>query len=554
MDTEWDYIVVGAGSAGCVVASGLSEDPAVRVLLVEAGGSDRTPIIAMPGALPFAYQNRRIQWGYQSGPEPHLAGKTIDEKSGRVIGGTSSINAMIYNRGNAMDYDGWAAADALPDWDYAHCLPYFKRMETFAGGPDQWRGDSGPMLISRCAAEHKFYDAFLHGVEQAGYPITPDHNGYRQEGAHVAQSFIHAGARWSAARDYLRAASSRPNLEVRKRSLVTRVLIEDGAAAGIEISERGRRQPLRCAREVVLCAGTFNSPKLLMLSGIGPADELRSHGVTVLADRSEVGRNLQNHPGVDVQFTTDRAHSLTAQLGPFGRAKLGADWALRRTGLGTSNFFETGAFLRTRDDLPFPDVQYEFLPLTRQLNSGRLVPIPGFQFWLDLSRPKSRGTVTLRSADPATPPSIVFNHLAEQADVVDLIAAIRLARTLAGQRAWAPYRGVELNPGPDATTDRELEGFLRRSTGTSYHGAGTCRMGADASAVVDPDGRVNAVDKLRVVDASIMPKVVTANLNAPVMMMVEKIADRILERPALAPSTAGYYRAPPQAATEDEPA
>lgn len=538
-EADWDYVVVGAGSAGCIIAARLSEDPAVRVLLIEAGGTDRTPIIAMPGALPFAYQNKRIQWGYQSGPEPHLDGKTIDEKAGRVLGGTSSINAMIFNRGNPMDYDGWAA-DGLIDWDYAHCLPYFKKMETFAGGADEWRGGSGPLRISRAEAKHKFYDAFLHAVEQAGHSITPDHNGYQQEGGHVAQSFIHDGVRWSAARAYLRPAAGRSNLAVLKRKLVTRILIENGAAVGVEVAGSG---VIRCAREVILSAGVANSPKLLMLSGVGSAAELRRHGIAVLADVSEVGRNLQNHPGVDVQFSSGHEDSLTAELGIGGRARLGVEWALRRRGLGTTNFFETGAFLRTRDDVTFPNVQFEFLPLTRQLRGQKLVPVPGFQFWVDLSRPMSRGTVGLRSADPAAAPSIVFNHLAERQDVVDLIAAVRLARTLVAQQAWAPYLRTELAPGLDVTSDRDLESFLRRATSTSYHGCGTCRMGTDGGAVVDAEAKVKSVERLRVVDASIMPTVVTANLNAPIMMMAEKIADRIAGRSPLEPSTAQYYHA-----------
>lgn len=361
MATEYDYIIVGAGSAGCVLASRLTEDPATRVLLVEAGGSDRRLIIAMPGALPFAYQSTTIGWGYRSGPEPHLGGKTIDEKAGKVIGGSSSINAMIYNRGNAMDYEGWAG-DGLADWDYAHCLPYFRRMERFVGGADDWRGGDGPLQISRCRAEHKLYDAFLRGGEQAGFTVIPDHNGYRQEGLHVAQAFIHQGLRWSASRAYLRPAMSRPNLRVLTRVLVQRIIIDDGAAIGIEVHDRGESRLLTCNREVILCAGAVNTPRLLLLSGAGPAAELRRHGIGVVVDIPQVGRNLQNHPGVDLQYSARHEHSLTSQLGPLGRAKLGADWLLRKKGLGTTNFFETGAFLRTRDDVAFPNVQYEFLP------------------------------------------------------------------------------------------------------------------------------------------------------------------------------------------------
>lgn len=541
MAAEFDYIVVGAGSAGCIVASRLTEDPSIRVLLVEAGGSDRSPIIAMPGALPFAYQSKRIGWGYQSGPEPHLGGKTIDEKAGKVIGGTSSINAMIYNRGNPMDYDGWAA-DGLADWDYAHCLPYFRKMETFSGGPDEWRGDDGPLHISRCQAGHKLYDAFLRSGEQAGFEVMPDHNGYRQEGMHVAQSFIHNGLRWSSSRAYLRPAANRPNLRVMPRTLVAKALFDNDAAIGIEVADRQGRRTITCEREVILCAGAVNTPKLLMLSGIGPADELRNHGIDVVADVGEIGRNLQNHPGVDLQFSTRYEDSLTAELNLFGRAKLGADWVLRRKGLGTTNFFETGAFLRTRTDVDFPNMQYEFLPLTRKLVNGKLIPIPGFQVWMDLSRPQSRGYVRLRSADPADAPSIVFNHMQSRQDMRDMIDGIRLTRTLVSQSALAKYRRDELTPGPDVTSDSEIEAFVRHVTGTSYHPSTTCRMGVDPDAVVDSDARVNAVHRLRIVDASIMPKTVTGNLNAPVMMMAEKISDRILGKTSLPASRAVYYR------------
>jgi choline dehydrogenase len=540
---KFDYIVVGAGSSGCIVAARLTEDPNVRVLLVEAGGTDRTNMfIAMPGGLPFVYQNKKIGWGIRSGPEPHLHGRTIDEKAGKVLGGGSSINAMIYNRGNPMDYDGWAA-DGLTDWDYAHCLPYFRKMETFEDGPDEWRGGSGPLRISRARARHKMYETFLRAGEQAGFETTPDHNGRRQEGLHIAQSFIQDGVRMSATRAYLRPALGRPNLKVLPKTLVTRVLVENGAAVGIEVAGPDGPRRALCESEVILAAGAMNTPKLLMLSGIGPGDELRRHGIDVVAEAREVGRNLQNHPGVDLQFGTRDEDSLTSELGLIGQAKLGADWMLRRKGLGTTNFFEAGAFLRTRDDVDFPNMQWEFLPLTRQLRGGRLVPVPGFQFWMDLSRPLSRGAVTLRSANPAEAPSVVFNTYADRQDLQDMIDGVRMTRKmLVGQSAWQRYRPQLLTPGPEVTSDAEIEAFVRRATGTSYHPSGTCRMGVDAEAVVNGEGCVNAVRDLRIVDASIMPKVITGNLNAPVMMMAEKLADRIRGQVPLSPSEAVYYR------------
>jgi choline dehydrogenase len=541
MDRHYDYIVVGAGSAGCIVAARLSEDPAVRVLLIEAGGTDRLPIIAMPGALPFVYQNQHIQWGHQSGPEPELNGKIIDEKAGKIIGGSSSINAMIFNRGNPMDYDGWAA-DGLSDWDFAHCLPYFRKMETFEDGADDWRGGDGPLMITRAKADHKLYEAFLHAGVEAGHEVTADHNGYRQEGFHIAQSFISGGVRWSAPRAYLRAARARRNLHVLKRTTVLRVLFETDVAVGVEVRRRGSVQQFRCNREVIVSAGAVNTPRLLMLSGLGDPDELARHGIGVVAPAREIGRNLQNHPGVDIQLAADDEDSLTSEIGGWDRVKLGADWILRRRGLGTTNFFEAGAFLRSRDDVDFPNVQYEFLPLTRQLRKGKLVPVPGFQFWVDLSRPLSRGSVKLRSADPFAPPLTVFNTYAERQDLDDMIATVRQARDIVAQPSLAKYARAELNPGPSVQTDAEIEAWIRTATGTSYHPCGTCRMGVDDDAVVDSEGRVKAVSGLRVVDASIMPKVITGNLNAPVMMMAEKIADRIKGVETLAASDAEYYR------------
>lgn len=540
-NSEFDYIIVGAGAAGNIIASRLSEDENSRVLLVEAGNSDKSLFINMPGALPFVYQNQKIGWGIQSGPEPHLNMKFVDEKAGKVLGGSTSINAMIFNRGNPLDYDGWANT-GLTDWSYANVLPYFRKMETFVDGESDWRGSTGPMKINRCAAEHKLYDTFLRGGEQAGFEVTPDHNGFKQEGLHIAQSFINNGIRWSSTRGYLDEARTRQNLKVLLGAQVNKVVIEAGRAIGVEVLGDKQSITLRACKEVIVCAGAMNSPKLLMLSGIGDPQELARHQIELVAAVPEVGKNLQNHPGVDIQYTTNYEDSLTSELNLVGRAKLGAQWLFLKRGLGTTNFFEAGAFLKTRDDVEFPNMQYEFLPLTRQLKNGKLVPIPGFQFFFDLSRPESRGYVSLRSANPHEQPNVVFNHMAIWQDLKDMIDGVRLAREMIHQPAWDKYRGVELTPGPDVQSDSDLENFIRHRTTTAYHPSGSCRMGADENSVVDSNGCVRGVFALRVVDASIMPLVITGNLNAAVMMMAEKISDHIRGIEPLSPSTASFYR------------
>ncbi|MBL8590076.1 MAG: GMC family oxidoreductase N-terminal domain-containing protein, partial [Methylobacteriaceae bacterium] len=428
----FDHVIVGSGPAGAVLAARLSEDSGRRVLLLEAGGGDRRLIVRMPAAVPFAYMSADLGWGYESGPEPHLGGRRIDEKRGRVLGGTSSINAMIFNRGNPRDFDGWAALPGLAEWSFAHCLPYFRAMETFGGGADAWRGGDGPLRIARAPAAHPVYAAFLQAGVQAGHAVAADHNGADQQGLHVAQAYIHRGLRQNAAEAYLRPAWRRANLEVRLHARALRVVFSGKRAIGVDIESRGRRERLE-AGEVILAAGAFDSPKLLMLSGVGDGGALARLGIGVVIDNPAVGRHLENHPGVNIQYAAPLEGSVVERLGVVGRARLGLEWLLFGTGLGASNFFEAGAFLKTRPDARWPNMQFEFLPLVRHVENGRLKARPGFQFWMDLSRPESRGQVSLRSADPLAPPLIVFNHLAERADLDDLVDGVKLARRLLAQ-------------------------------------------------------------------------------------------------------------------------
>lgn len=518
-----DYIIVGSGPSGCVLANRLSADPNTNVLLLEAGGHDRRLTIAMPAAVPFAYQDKSLNWGEQSGPEPSLEGTLIDEKRGRVLGGGTSINAMIFNRGNPRDFDGWAAI-GLAGWGWKDVLPYFKRMERFnEGGPD--RGTEGPLSIIRCPANHRMYELFMRSGEQAGYRRPIDHNAGDQEGMHIAQAMIGNGRRCSAPRAYLAPVKGRANLEVRTGALVHKIIFDGGRAIGVQLASGGR---LQARKEVIIAASTIGAAKLLLLSGIGPADELRALGIELVIDHPHVGRNLENHPGVNLQYTSKRADSLVSELGLLGQAKLGLQWLLTHKGLGASNFFEAGAFLKTHDKADYANVQFEFLPLYRKVENGRINVFPGFQLWIDLSRPSSRGYVRLRSANPADTPEIVFNHFAEREDQLDIIRSIRIARDLFRQRAWDGVRGDAVQPAASLENDDELLAWVKRATGTSYHPTGTCRMSKDISTgVVDVDCRVHGLKGLRVVCGAVIPRNVTGNLSGPIYMIGEKIADVI---------------------------
>ena len=542
---EFDYIIVGAGSAGCVLANRLTEDANVRVLLLEAGAGDMSIFIHMPSALAYPMANEKYTWLYESEPEPFMNQRRIHCPRGRVIGGSSSINGMVYIRGHSQVYDGWATRKGLENWTYADCLPYFRKAETRAKGGDLYRGDSGPLHVSTGALRNPLYNAFIEAGKQAGYPYTEDMNGYQQEGLGPMDMTVHKGRRWSTAMAYLRPALKRNNLKLQTRSLVTHILFEgpDDAqrAVGVEVSHGGQLQQLRATREVILSGGAINSPQLLKLSGIGNPDELRSLGIAVTAPLKGVGENLQDHLETYVQYVCKEPITLYSALNPFVKAKIGAEWLLFSTGLGATNHFESGGFIRSEAGVKNPDLQYHFLPMAVRYDGKEPATGHGFQAHVGPMRPTSRGDVKLRNAKPTTPPFIRFNYLSTEQDRKEMRAGIRLTREIFAQTAFDRFRGEELSPGVGVQTDAQIDEHIRANAETAYHPSCTCRMGTDEMAVTDHEGRVHGVQNLRVVDASIMPDVVSGNLNAPTIMMAEKLADAIRGRAPLPRSGAPSY-------------
>ncbi|MEZ5924889.1 MAG: choline dehydrogenase [Hyphomicrobiaceae bacterium] len=544
--STYDVIIVGSGSAGSVLAARLGEDPDLRILVVEAGPMDRSLwVLRMPAALAEPLKSERYNWNYQTEPEPFLDNRRLTYPRGRVVGGSSSINGMVYLRGNPEDYNGWARTNGLESWSYADCLPYFKRMESSALGPSPYRGGDGPLKVTIPEVGNPLFQAYIEAGKQAGLGYTEDVNGYRQQGVCRFERSTFGGVRSSAARRYLHPARLRGNIDLLTGVRVSRLLVEKGRATGIRVVENGSERAIIAEREVVLSAGAFNSPQILMLSGIGPADELRSHGIEVVEALPGVGRNLQDHLDLLVQHHCLEPVSFYPATTPLGRLKVGIEWLLFKRGVGATNIWEAGSFFRSRPEVPYPNLQHHFCPVAISYDGAEKIAGHGFQIHVSQMRPRSRGFVGLHSADPFAPPRIQFNHLEDTEDRQELRDGIRITRHLIAQKAFDPFRGPEVAPGANLTSDADLDRFARAKCETSHHPSCTCRMGLDELAVVDGEGRVHGIERLRIVDASIMPNVVTANLNATVLMMAEKLADRIAGKEPLSAEPVPVHRAGP---------
>ncbi|MGB6119825.1 MAG: choline dehydrogenase [Mesorhizobium sp.] len=533
---EADFVIVGAGSAGCAMAYRLSEDGKHTVIVIEHGGTDFGPLIQMPSALSIPMNMSLYDWGFQTEPEPHLGGRVLATPRGKVIGGSSSINGMVYVRGHARDFDHWQEAGAA-GWGYADVLPYFKRMENSKDGEEGWRGTDGPLHVRRGQRLNPLYKAFVEAGRQAGFETTEDYNGSKQEGFGWMEQTIHLGRRWSAANAYLRPALRRQNVSL-VRGLARKVEISNHRATGVEIEANGQIQVVKAKREVILAASSINSPKLLMLSGIGPAAHLAQNGIEVVADRAGVGQNLQDHMELYIQQESLKPITLYSVLNPLSKALIGMRWLAFGSGLGATNHFEAAAFVRSKAGVDYPDIQYHFIPAAVRYDGKAAANSHGFQAHVGPMRSKSRGSVTLRSGDPKDRPKILFNYMSHPDDWADFRHSIRLTREIFGQAAFDIYRGREISPGSQVQTDEELDDFIRTHAESAYHPCGTCRMGRadDAMSVVDPELKVIGVDSLRVADSSIFPRITNGNLNAPSIMTGEKASDHILGRTPLAPS------------------
>nr|WP_320010728.1 choline dehydrogenase [uncultured Desulfobulbus sp.] len=538
----YDFIIVGGGSAGSVLTNRLSANPDHQVLVLEAGRTDHwwDPRIHVPSALTYLLTNGMYNWMYESDPEPHMNNRRIAQPRGKVLGGSSCINGMIYIRGNALDYEKWATFKGLEDWSYSHCLPYFKRFESRLKGADNYHGVGGPLYLTTPKCDNPLFDAFFEAVQEAGYPVNGDVNGYQQEGFSSFDGTIYRGSRWNAARAYVHPVQNRRNLEVRCHALATRILFEGKKAVGVEY-RKGKKVHTVYGKEIICCGGAINTPQLLQLSGVGNPELLSSHGIQTVAELPGVGENLQDHLELYVQYQASKPVSLYPALKPMKKAMLAVQWLLKGEGLAASNHFEAGGFIRSNDEVKYPNIQFHFLPIAIRYDGSAPAEGHGFQLHVGPMNSDVRGHVKIKSSDPAQHPSILFNYLSTEQERKEWIEAIRCSRNIIAQPAFDELRGKELAPGSDCQSDEEILDFVAREGESAYHPSCTCKMGYDDMSVTDSNLKVHGVENLRLVDASVMPAITNGNIYAPVMMIGEKAADLILGNTMLTPDNSPFY-------------